>query len=56
VHAIFLFLSILEVVQLNYLNIMVGQGENNFILEYVEPEERDRERILKDDDGNEIKI
>ncbi len=54
VHAIFLFLSILEMIQLNYLKIMVGQGKNNFILEYVEPEERDVDRVLRDDD--EIKI
>ena len=44
VHAIFLFLSLLELVQLNYLKIMTGGGKNNFILEYVEPEERDPER------------
>lgn len=34
IHAIFLFLSILELIQLNYLNIMVGEGRNNFIVEY----------------------
>ncbi|MCZ2444137.1 MAG: segregation/condensation protein A, partial [Flavobacteriales bacterium] len=56
VHAIFLFLSVLEMVQLNYLKIMVGQGKNNFILEYVEAEERDTDRMLRDDDDNEIKI
>lgn len=55
-HAIFLFLSVLEMVQLNYLKIMVGQGKNNFILEYVEAEERDTDRMLRDDDDNEIKI
>lgn len=41
VHAIFLFLSVLELVQQNYLKILTGDGKNNFILEYVEPEERD---------------
>lgn len=41
VHAIFLFLSILELVQQNYMKIMTGEGKNNFILEYVEPEDRD---------------
>jgi segregation and condensation protein A len=36
IHAIFLFLSILELVQLGYINILVGEGRNNFILEYNE--------------------
>lgn len=44
VHAIFLFLSILELVQLSSLKILTGEGKNNFILEYVEPENRDEER------------
>ncbi|GGH76531.1 segregation and condensation protein A [Filimonas zeae] len=34
VHALFLFLSVLELVQLNYMQIMVGEGKNNFILEW----------------------
>jgi segregation and condensation protein A len=33
-HAIFLFLSMLEMVQLNYMNILVGEGRNNFIVEF----------------------
>lgn len=33
-HAIFLFLSMLELVQLNYMNILIGEGRNNFIVEY----------------------
>ena len=36
IHAIFLFLSILELVQLGYMNILVGEGRNNFILEHNE--------------------
>jgi len=36
IHAIFLFLSILELVQLGYMNILVGVGRNNFLLEYNE--------------------
>jgi segregation and condensation protein A len=35
-HAIFLFLSVLELVQLNYMNILTGEGRNNFILEFNE--------------------
>lgn len=41
VQAIFMFLSVLELVQQNFLKIMTGEGKNNFILEYVEPEDRD---------------
>ena len=37
IHAIFLFLSILELVQLEFMNILMGEGKNNFILEYNEP-------------------
>jgi len=38
IHAIFLFLSILELVQLGYMNILIGEGRNNFILELNEEE------------------
>jgi segregation and condensation protein A len=40
VHAIFLFLSLLELVQQKYMKIMIGEGKNNFILEYNDPDER----------------
>ncbi len=40
VHAIFLFLSLLELVQQKFLDIMIGEGKNNFIIEYNEPENR----------------
>ncbi len=39
VHAIFMFLSMLELVQQHYLRIMIGDGRNNFIVEYNETEE-----------------
>lgn len=41
IHAIFLFLSLLELIQQKYMMIMVGEGRNNFILEWNEsrPEE-----------------
>ena len=39
VHAIFLFLSMLELVQGKFLRIMIGEGKNNFIVEYNESEE-----------------
>ncbi len=34
IHAIFNFLALLELVQQKYLSIMVGEGRNNFILEW----------------------
>jgi segregation and condensation protein A len=34
IQAIFFFLSLLELVQLKYLTIMVGEGRNNFLIEY----------------------
>jgi len=39
VHAIFMFLSMLELVQGKFLRIMIGEGRNNFIVEYNEMEE-----------------
>ena len=33
-HAIFMFLSMLELVQQNYMNILIGEGRNNFIVEF----------------------
>jgi segregation and condensation protein A len=40
VHAIFLFLSLLELVQQKFLKILTGAGRNNFIIEYNDPENR----------------
>jgi segregation and condensation protein A len=40
VQAIFLFLSLLELVQQKFLKILIGEGKNNFIIEYNEPENR----------------
>ncbi|NBO48627.1 MAG: chromosome segregation protein ScpA [Chitinophagia bacterium] len=44
-HAIFLFLTVLELVQQNYLAIIIGEGRNNFIVEYNEerPVDQDTE-------------
>lgn len=41
IHAIFLFLSLLELIQAKYMTIMVGEGRNNFIIEYNENREED---------------
>lgn len=39
VHAIFVFLSMLELVQGKYLRILIGEGKNNFIVEFNELQE-----------------
>ncbi len=36
IHAIFLFLSMLELIQLHFMSIIVGKGKNNFIVEWNE--------------------
>lgn len=36
IHAIFLFLSMLELIQQKYMNIIMGEGRNNFIVEWNE--------------------
>lgn len=41
VHAIFLFLGMLELVQQQYFQIMVGEGRNNFIIEWNEERPED---------------
>lgn len=41
IQAIFLFLSMLELIQLNYMSIMVGEGKNNFIVEWNENREEE---------------
>jgi len=39
VHAIFMFLSMLELVQSRFLTIVIREGKNNFLVEYNETEE-----------------
>src|SRR3954465_11427476 len=39
VHAIFMFLSMLELVQGKFLRLITGEGRNNFIIEYNEVQE-----------------
>jgi segregation and condensation protein A len=41
--AIFMFLSLLELVQQKYLTIIIGEGKNNFILEFNERREEEKE-------------
>jgi segregation and condensation protein A len=41
IHAIFIFLSMLELVQMNYLSIIMGEGRNNFLVQFNEQREDD---------------
>jgi segregation and condensation protein A len=41
IHAIFLFLSLLELIQQKYLSILTGEGRNNFIIDYNENRQED---------------
>ncbi len=41
IHAIFLFLSLLELVQQKYMKLLMGEGRNNFIIEWNENREED---------------
>ena len=41
IHAIFLFLSLLELIQLKYMSILTGEGRNNFLIEWNEDREED---------------
>ncbi len=50
IHAIFLFLNMLELIQQNYLSIIVGEGRNNFIIEYNENREEPVSTTLPYDD------
>lgn len=43
IHAIFLFLSMLELVQAKYMQIMIGEGRNNFIIEWNEDRQEEEE-------------
>jgi segregation and condensation protein A len=45
-HALFLFLSLLELSQQKYLAIVTGEGKNNFIVEYNENREEDNNTPL----------
>ena len=49
IHAIFLFLSLLELVQLRFLNLVTGEGKNNFIIEWNENRETDQAGLLPDE-------
>lgn len=46
IHAIFLFLSMLELTQQKYMQIITGEGRNNFIVEWNENREEEVEVLL----------
>ena len=46
IHAIFLFLCLLELVQQKYMMLVTGEGRNNFIIEYNENREEDKSTPL----------
>ena len=50
IHAIFVFLNMLELVQQKYLQIMIGEGRNNFIIEYNENREEEVHHPLTPED------
>jgi len=41
IHAIFLFLNMLELIQQKYITIITGEGRNNFIIEYNDNREEE---------------
>lgn len=55
IHAIFLFLSMLELIQLHYMSIMVGEGKNNFIVEWND-DRQDTEEVILTASGFDINL
>ena len=50
IHAIFIFLNMLELVQQKYLQILIGEGRNNFIIEFNSEREEDISIPLTNED------
>jgi segregation and condensation protein A len=50
IHAIFIFLNMLELVQQKFLHILIGEGRNNFIIEFNEDREEDQSTALTNED------
>lgn len=46
IHAIFLFLSLLELVQQHYMSLLTGEGRNNFIIEWNQNREEEIQGLL----------
>ncbi len=54
IHAIFLFLSLLELVQTRYMSLLTGEGRNNFIIEWNENREDDIQGLLPGEEDTAI--
>jgi segregation and condensation protein A len=54
IHALFLFLNMLELIQAKYVTIITGEGFNNFIIEYNE--ERTEEVMPTDENNLDISL
>jgi segregation and condensation protein A len=50
IHAIFIFLNMLELVQQKYLTLLIGEGRNNFIVEFNEERQEEQNVTLTDED------
>ena len=50
IHAIFIFLNMLELVQQKFMTLLVGEGRNNFILEFNDNREEDQSTALVAED------
>ncbi len=49
IQAIFIFLSMLELIQLNFMTIMTGEGMNNFIVEWNQSREEEAAEITEEE-------
>ena len=50
IHAIFIFINMLELVQQKFLHILIGEGRNNFIIEFNEDRTEDQSTELTAED------
>lgn len=50
IHAIFIFLNMLELIQQKYLGIIIGEGRNNFIIEFNENRQEEPALVLTEQD------
>ncbi len=53
IHAIFIFLSLLELVQLRYMTLLTGEGRNNFIIEWNEDRQEEIQGLLPGEEAPE---
>ena len=56
IHAIFFFLSLLELVQQKYLTLLTGEGRNNFIVIYNENWKTEADVIITPSDIEKMKV